>query len=187
MGSPPSDDLRPERDTPHEYLNFTWIQPSLALGGALPIEAAEHLARAHGIRHIVDVRLENVDDEEHLRSHGISFLHLPTQDLCAVSQEMLDHGVEWVRRHLDRGDKVFIHCQFGIGRSALLTCCVLVSTGHTPVEALRIAKTNRPCVSPSPGQLEALLLWSQRLREREGEQPLTETWDDLARVAYRGV
>lgn len=172
-------------DTPRSFLNFSWILPDLALGGALPVEAAEHIAREHGVRHIVDLRLEDRDDEEVLRRHGMTLLHLPTEDLCAVSLDMLDHGVAWVRGHLTRGDKVFIHCQYGIGRSALLLCCVLVSMGHTPAEALRLAKKNRPCVSPSPEQLEALLRWTQSYCARRGDDVPTDTWQDLAKIAYQ--
>jgi predicted protein tyrosine phosphatase len=166
-------------------LDFTWIIPDLlAMGGARSIERAERLAREHGIRHIVDVRLESKDDEEVLRRHGMTLLHLPTEDMCAITLEMLDHGVTWVRRHLEIGDRVFIHCQWGIGRSALLTCCVLVSLGHSPGQALEIAKKNRPIVSPSPEQLEAMLAWSRRQRAERGEPPHADTWIDLAAIAY---
>lgn len=169
-------------DTPR--LDFTWILPNLAMGGARSVERAEQLARMHGIRHIVDVRLEEKDDEEVLRQHGMTLLHLPTEDLCAISLEMIDDGVAWTRAHLDRGDKVYIHCQWGIGRSALLTCCVLVSLGQSPAEALLHAKKSRPVVSPSPEQLEALLQWSQLYRERRGEPLPEEGWADLAAIAY---
>jgi len=171
-------------DASTAFLNFSWILPNLAMGGALSVEAAERIAREHGIRHIVDLRLEDKDDEEELRRHGMTLLHLPTADLCAVSPEMLDHGVAWVSRHLRRGDKVFIHCQYGIGRSALLVCCVLVSLGHTPSGALRLAKDSRPCVGPTPEQLDTLLAWSRRFRARAGEEPPPDTSEDLARIAY---
>lgn len=171
--------------SPPHPLDFTWILPNLAMGGARTIGYAERLAREHGIRHIVDVRLEDKDDEEILRHHGMTLLHLPTEDLCAISLEMIDHGVAWVRAHLDAGDRVFIHCQWGIGRSALLTCCVLVDLGHSPGEALALAKKNRPIVSPSPEQIEALLAWSRHHRSRRGEPPFTETWVELADIAYR--
>jgi protein-tyrosine phosphatase len=169
---------------PDTSLDFTWILPNLAMGGARSIERAEHLARTHGIRHIVDLRLEEKDDEAILRHHGMTLLHLPTEDMCAIALDMIDHGVTWVRGHLDAGDRVFIHCQWGIGRSALLTCCVLVSLGHSPGAALELAKKNRPVVSPSPEQLEALLAWSQHHRARNGESPYAETWIDLSNIAY---
>jgi protein-tyrosine phosphatase len=172
-------------ETHRPPLDFTWIAPNLAMGGARTIERAEHLAKQHGIRHIVDVRLEHKDDEEVLRRHGMTLLHLPTEDLCAIAHEMIDHGVAWVRGHLDKGDKIYIHCQWGIGRSALLTCCVLVSMGKSPAEALLQTKTSRPIIAPSPEQLEALLSWSRLHASRLGQSPPTDTWTELAGIAYR--
>lgn len=69
-----------------------------------------------------------------------------------------------------------MHCEHGIGRSALLVLCTLVSLGDSPIAAIRKAKAIRPCISPSPEQLHALVNWST-------VSPVS--WDDLAAVAYR--
>jgi Dual specificity phosphatase, catalytic domain len=143
-------------------LNLDWIDAQLAVGGSFPARHAERLARELGISRIVDVRGECCDDQEELRRHGMVLLHLPTEDRCAVAQEMLDQGVRWVGAELDQGCKVYIHCEHGIGRSALLALCVLVSRGLSPLEALRVAKRARWKVSPSPEQLEAFRTWVQR-------------------------
>lgn len=163
-------------------LDFDWIVPDLAMGGARAVTAAARLAQEHHIRHVVDVRVEDKDDEEALGRHGITLLHLPTEDMRAISNEMLDHGVSWVRERLERGDRVLVHCQHGVGRSALLVCCVLVGMGHGPAGALRLAKRSRPCISPSPEQLAALLGWSQAFQVRRGGRPFTESFRDLNRI-----
>src|SRR3982750_1777388 len=92
-----------------------WLTDPLALGGCFPIERAADLAKAHGIGAIVDLRREACDDERVLRSAGIEFLHLPTPDLLPATVDMLDRGVAYVRAHVERGHKVLIHCQHGIG------------------------------------------------------------------------
>lgn len=166
------------------HLNFNWITPQLAMGGKFPTEAAEHLAKDLGITHIVDVRVEERDDEHTLREHGITLLHLPTQDAYAVSQTMLDDGVSWINEQLAHDAKVYIHCQYGIGRSALLLCCVLVSMGYTPSAALHLAKQGRAQVAPNQEQLDALIEWAHRWREKQGEQGPSETGSDLADIAY---
>lgn len=166
------------------HLNFNWITPQLAMGGKFPTEAVEHLARDLGITHVVDVRVEEQDDDYVLREHGITLLHLPTQDATAVSQHMLDDGVAWVRAQLADDARVYIHCQYGIGRSTLLLCCVLVSMGYTPSEALRLAKQSRRQVAPNQEQLDALIEWSRRWRAAHGQQEVTETGADLAEIAY---
>ncbi|MFL5310330.1 MAG: dual specificity protein phosphatase family protein [Myxococcales bacterium] len=143
-------------------LDLSWATPQLAVGGRFPIEQVERLARELGITHVVDVRAECCDDEMVLRRHGLVLLKLPTQDRCAVSPDMLDEGVRWVGRQLRQGNKVYIHCEYGIGRSALLALCVLASFGLTPLEALSTLKRARWKVSPSPEQLQGFLDWVER-------------------------
>ncbi|RMX02554.1 protein-tyrosine phosphatase family protein [Legionella jordanis] len=140
-------------------LNFNWVEGNLAVGGRFPMEAAEELAQKEGIRAIVDLRMEASDNEDILQRHGISFLRLPTEDRCAIAAPMINDGVEWVRNRLHAGTKVLIHCEHGIGRSALLALCTLVSEGIEPLDAMERLKKARPVVSPAPEQLEAFRGW----------------------------
>jgi hypothetical protein len=147
-------------------LNLSWITTDLAVGGSFGPDRVEDLARRMGVRAVIDLRCEACDDEAVLRRHGVSFLHLPTEDHCAVSQAMLREGVRFAERHLDRGERVLVHCEHGIGRSATLALCILVSRGLEPLEALKLAKLRRSLVSPSPAQYEA---WAEWLRARRKE------------------
>ncbi len=159
--------------------NLSWITPELAVGGSFPTERAEHLGQALGVGAVVDLRAEECDDEAVLTRCGLVFLHLPTWDLTAVSQAMLEAGTAFVRGQLEAGRKVLIHCEHGIGRSALLALCVLVDGGMAPLEALELSKSRRERVSPNPEQYEA---WAEWLRARGVEPP---TFDAFAAIAYR--
>jgi predicted protein tyrosine phosphatase len=113
------------RDDARQWeLSLDDMTPRFAVGGRYPMGAAAHLAGHLGIRAVVDVRVEDCDDEWVLRRHGITLLHLPTQDMCAIHFPMIRRGVAWVRERLARQEKVLIHCEHGIGRSALLALCV---------------------------------------------------------------
>ncbi|MBN1205281.1 MAG: dual specificity protein phosphatase family protein [Myxococcaceae bacterium] len=169
---------------PRWELNLDWVTPWLAVGGRFPIEAAEHLARELGIRHVVDLRVEACDDEHLLREHGITLLHLPTEDMRAVSHQMLCEGVQWVTTHLERGQKIYIHCEHGVGRSATLALCVLVARGEEPLEALARAKQARWQVSPSPEQLKAFMAWAEEWRTRHGLAWPLPAFHALADIAY---
>jgi hypothetical protein len=158
---------------------FDWITPELAVGGCFAPDDAEQLACAHGVGAVVDLREEACDDALDLARCGIAFLHLPTPDNCGVALADLCAGVAFARAHLDAGHRVLIHCQHGIGRSALLALCVLVERGHAPLAALALAKDRRGVVSPSPSQFEAWVAW---LREHGHTPPL---FDDFAAIAYR--
>ena len=139
--------------------NFHWLTDALAIGGCFPVERAQELAREHGISAIVDLREEDCDDPERLRSAGIDFLHLPTPDLQPASAAMLERGVRFVREHIAAEGKVLIHCQHGIGRSALLSLCVLVEHGWEPLDALAHAKNVREVISPSRMQYDGWVEW----------------------------
>ena len=156
-----------------------WLTTHVAVGGCFPIHRAEGLARHHGIGAVVDLRAEDRDDERALRAVGIELLHLPTPDLEPARYEHLETGVAFVRDHVQRGNKVLIHCQHGIGRSALLALCVLVDQGRDPLEALTHAKDIRSVVSPSRSQYEG---WAEWLRSRGITAPDYHTFGC---VAYR--
>jgi Dual specificity phosphatase, catalytic domain len=168
-------------------LNYDWVDQRLAVGGSFPMDAAEHLARREGIGAIVDLRVERCDDETVLRRHGLEFLHLPTDDCCAIAPGMIDDGVEWVRSRLERGTRVLIHCEHGIGRSALLALCILVAGGFAPLEAMNRLKAGRPVAAPGAEQLEAFRSWAMRYRKRTGAKFEVPSLDALAFVAYANL
>jgi hypothetical protein len=148
--------------------DFHWLSESVALGGCFPVERAGELALAHGIAAVVDLRAEDCDDQAELRRAGIELLHLATPDLEPASLEHLERGVSFVRERTRRGEKVLIHCQHGIGRSALLALCVLVDEGWHPLDALAHVKNRREVVSPSLSQYEG---WASWLRSRGAAVP----------------
>src|SRR5438270_3723709 len=154
-----------------------WLTEHVAVGGCFPIERAAVLAREHGIRAIVDLRQEERDDVAALRSARIDFLHLPTPDLEPATTEMLERGVAFARKYIDRRERVLLHCQHGIGRSALLGLCVLVDQGWEPLHALRQAKNQRERVSPSRLQYEG---WAEWLRARGIAAPDFHTFGCIA-------
>lgn len=139
--------------------DFHWLTDQLAVGGCFPIDHAARLATEHGIGAVVDLREEDRDDEEQLRAAGIDFLHLPTPDLKPASMAMIGRGVEFVRSRIGEGKRVLIHCRHGIGRSALLSLCVLVDQGWEPLDALVHAKDRREVVSPSRAQYDGWAAW----------------------------
>jgi protein-tyrosine phosphatase len=160
-------------------IDLSWITPELAIGGCFAPEHCEQLAREQRVRGVVDLRAEACDQKLELSRHGIELLHLPTRDHCAIAPDMLRAGVAFADRHLRAKGRVLLHCQHGIGRSALLALCVLVDHGYQPLAALALAKARREQVSPSPAQYAA---WSAWLAERGESAP---SFEEFAAIAYR--
>jgi hypothetical protein len=161
--------------------NLDWLTEDLAVGGSFPPGCAARLAHRHGVGAVIDVRVERCDEPQELAACGMSFLHLPTEDLCGVSQAMLDDGVAFARQARAERRRLLIHCQHGIGRSAVVALCVLVDRGLPPLDALTLAKDAREQVSPSQAQYEAWASWLRR-RTPDARAP---SYHEFGCVAYR--
>lgn len=161
--------------------NLDWITEDLAVGGSFPAGSAARLARDHTVGAVIDVRVETCDDAEELAACGLRFLHLPTEDMCGVSQPMLDEAVAFARHVAGDDLRLLVHCEHGIGRSALVGLCILVDRGWSPMEALTLAKDARELVSPSQAQYEAWVAWLRR----NAPAAATPSYHEFGCVAYR--
>jgi predicted protein tyrosine phosphatase len=164
--------------------DLSWVLPELAVGGRCEPWHATHLARELLIARVVDLRAEERDDERSLAEAGIAWLHLPTPDLAPPTDADLRRGVAWVREAIDRGERVLVHCEHGIGRSAVLVCCVMVSLGWEARDALAHAKRRRAKVSPSPEQLAAYVAFARGWHAEWGGPRPPAGWEELAPIAY---
>ncbi|MDB5572111.1 MAG: Dual specificity protein phosphatase [Hyphomicrobiales bacterium] len=172
----------------HDHLhhhNLSRVDERLFVGGAFHCDSIPAIVAAHRIGAVVDLREEACDDEGALAAHGVAFLHLPTPDMCAVSVPMLQRGVAFASGAIAQGRSVLIHCQHGIGRSALLALCVMVHGGLAPLDALERAKTARPLVSPSPAQFEGWRAWLSVHARAAGPPWKEPSFDEFAAIAYR--
>ena len=160
--------------------DFNWITPHIAVGGFVPYGSEADLAREHKVGAVIDCREEASDDTEALAAAGMAFCRLPTPDHHGLARPDLDAGVAFARERLAAGDKVLIHCQHGIGRSALLALCLLVDQGMAPAAALALAKNRRWQISPSPHQYEAWARWL-----KANGHPSAPPFQDFQDVAYR--
>ena len=142
-----------------DKLNMSWITTHLAVGGRIHPDDIKALA-AVGITHVVDTRSEYCDDAEALAKEHIELLHLPTPDTKPLTIEQMLKGSQWVQERMKQGGRVLIHCEHGVGRSALLTCAVLVYNGMHASDALHLVQEKRWQAAPNHRQV-------RRLREFE--------------------
>jgi protein-tyrosine phosphatase len=176
---------RERQGAPAWQPNLTWITNHLAVGGRFPPERTEHLAQELRIAAVIDLRSEDRDDEVLMQRHGIAFLHLPTDDNGALTLPMIKDGIAFARARLDRGERVLVHCEHGIGRSATLALCIMVEGGLAPLDALALAKDKRALVSPSPAQFECWTRWMKTLRKTRRIDWELPSFDAFKAIAYR--
>jgi len=92
--------------------------------------------------------------------HGFAFenhLYLPTIDDQAPTLDQLRQGVDFIQRALDEGERVYIHCAGGIGRSPTMAAAYFISQGLTLDKAIDLIKKGRPVIHLTPEQIEQLV------------------------------
>ena len=130
----------------------TWVDSHLLLGGFLVAGDVLDLRR-EGVRAVVNVSSELIDPVRALRAAGIDYLRIPCWDMGAPTLEAADQGVRFIADHIARGERVYVHCASGVGRSVLLTLCYLCTDGGLDVdEALATVRRLRPRVAMRPPQ-----------------------------------
>lgn len=138
-----------------DRLDYTWIDPTLAVGGRVRYEDIPRL-KAAKITRVVDVRSEHRDDEAVLQQHGLELLYLPTPDTYPLSLEDLRKGAIWINAQRQAGQRVLVHCEHGVGRSVLLAAAALVCEGHSANEAFEIIEDKRWQAAPNRRQVQRL-------------------------------
>lgn len=142
--------------------DMNWLTGQLEVGGYFPCERVFDLVALYDVCAIIDLRSEDCDDRALLSRAGVGFLHLSTPDMRAATIDMLDRGVRFAHDEIAAGRRVLVHCQHGVGRSALLALCIMVDQGMAPLDALRQAKDQRACISPSEEQYRGWAEWLSR-------------------------
>ena len=158
---------------------FSNVDSNVVMGG-VPMVIAGHVAALHadGVRAVVNMQAEYigpVDAYAKLRP-PIEQLRLPVVDHTEPTLEQLEAAVAFITQHVERGDRVLIHCKGGHGRSAAVAMAWLLSApggSLTPEEAQKHLSSIRS-VRSSLYKQEALLEFYE-LHRRHPEAPRSTT------------
>ncbi len=144
------------------------ILPSLSIGGA-PTGAAdvEALKRETGVTVLLSLQTDadlegrGLSWERQVRwceAQGIAAHRLPIEDWSPQAViEHLDEAVHLLRRLLEEGQVVFMHCTAGVNRSPSVALGYLVKVKRQPLaDALALLRRARPTAQPYPEVLEVL-------------------------------
>ncbi|AKT40861.1 protein-tyrosine phosphatase family protein [Chondromyces crocatus] len=130
----------------------TWITPHLLLGGFLFPSDVEVLQRL-GIGAVINVSHELIDPVMALRAAGIAYHHVACWDMSTPTLEDCDTGVRFLANRIERGERVYVHCASGVGRSVVLSACYLAIHDGMPVdEVLDRLQRLRPRIKLRPFQ-----------------------------------
>lgn len=74
--------------------------------------------------------LELNQEKELCKKRGLEFIHFPIRDRGIPEDPVLfNRLVEHLQNLLKEGAKIVIHCRMGIGRTSILTACLLIRLG----------------------------------------------------------
>jgi len=134
-------------------IKYSQITPHVFVGPQYRMAGKRKLEQL-GISADVNLRIE-FDDAV----HGLAlphYCHLPTIDDDAPSLEHLRQGVDFIRRIVTDGGKVYIHCAGGVGRAPTMAAAYFISQGMSVDEALALIRKSRPFIKIMPVQLAQL-------------------------------
>jgi hypothetical protein len=181
-----SHDTWPEggkRPIPESY----WVRPGLLLAGEYAGARVPALARRKlrrllntGISSFVDLTEAGeawlppyeslLAQEAILRGRELRYLRAPIPDMGVPTAEALRATLDYIDVELRSGQRVYIHCWGGIGRTGAVVGCHLVRHGLTGAEALAlIARLRR--LTPDG---------RRRSPETEPQRALVLTWAEGA-------
>ena len=125
--------------------------------GALPLARdVEPLARL-GVKGVVNTCLEYAGPQQGYATWGIEQLRVPTVDFTPPSMESIKKSIKFIKRHAEKGDKVYVHCKAGRARSATVVMCWLIQSHRmSPAEAQRLLLQKRAHVKPDVDQRQVV-------------------------------
>jgi protein-tyrosine phosphatase len=90
-----------------------------------------------------------IQEHEECRTCVMEYLNFPIDDRTVPKiVQVFNLFVDQVAGQLKSGKAVAVHCRAGIGRSSLLTACVLIRLGLTPAAAWDLIQSARGCPVP---------------------------------------
>jgi protein-tyrosine phosphatase len=101
---------------------------------------------------------------------GIIARYLPVDDGVPLPPNLLQEGIDFIKKHKTEGKTVFISCGAGISRSAAFVTAVLKETEDLDIlTALKLVKQKHPDAMPHP------VIWQSLCAYYDEDVPFLDT------------
>ena len=139
-----------------------WIAKDLAVGYAPKSIDDLKVIKDQGIGAIMNLCAECYDLQEIEERNGFEVYYLPVQDQGTPEIVETEKAFAWTDKHLSSGNKVLVHCRYGIGRTGTFVAAYLLKKGLTLEDALEKMK-NTPSAPSSRSQWDFLKQYGDKL------------------------
>lgn len=116
--------------------------------GAFPFASDAARLAEQGVRGVVNTCEEYCGPTEAYQKLGIEQFHMPTIDFTHPAYDDVCRALEFIQSHVDKNQKVYIHCKAGRGRSATVAICwVMKSQNVSAATAQQYLLEKRPHIN----------------------------------------
>ncbi len=122
-----------------------WITDDLAVGCVPMFQPDLDVMKQHGIDAIVNLCGEFFDLHEIQAEAGFKVYFFPISDECAPDMDAMEAAFAWMDTAIAKGNKILVHCRFGIGRTGTFVAAYLMQHGlgmKAAVKALKHTRAN---------------------------------------------
>ena len=116
--------------------------------GARPFASDVPALAELGVKGVVNTCEEYAGPVDQYKQYGLDQFHMPTIDFTHPSYEDVCAAVKFIETHVERNEKVYVHCKAGRARSATVAICWLMkSKNMSAAEAQQLLLEKRPHVN----------------------------------------
>lgn len=129
--------------------NCYWVEPRRLLAGEYPGERTRQALADAGITACVDLTAAGALPPYDDVLPGVAHHRMPIGDFGVPVDDDMTRILDLIDRLLADGERVYVHCAAGIGRTGTVVGCYLVRHGTPNASALaRLAELREPTGSP---------------------------------------
>lgn len=145
--------------------NFSWLLNGKLAGSGMPTSFEEILwIQKQGVKSIVTMTEDGLPASW---LEGITYLHVPTEDLTAPDLEKIDETVDFIHKRIGSREPVMVHCAAGIGRTGTILAGYLIKYHKmTAKDAIKKLRDERPGSVQSESQEIAVSMYEKFLKQR---------------------
>ncbi|MFZ0514664.1 MAG: dual specificity protein phosphatase family protein [Candidatus Nitrosopolaris sp.] len=156
--------------------NYSWVIKDELAGSGMPITYSQFLwVLTQGIKTIITVRevplpaqwfTSSITRCNNNGNNLVEYIHLKVEDYGAPSIKQLDNTVEYIKKQINSGKPVMVHCTAGKGRTGTILAAYLLKEEENlgADKAIRMIRKLRPGSVQSETQKKCIEAYEQYIK-----------------------